>query len=325
MKRNIKLIVSVLALVFVIVIVFCLLKPKSTQHFVPRPRKVEDIEFILIKSAFGFDKPKILKPNAAVLITDKKEIIEDQQWFLAPKENDFMSGNGSIYSVQFWKNSQIISHDIGIDGFTSFSFKPEESYKRLQLYKNLLEKAPTHYIYNLKLYATFEPRVIMNLFKKTDLKILFVDNTLFRYPNANLIFRHTLYASKNATEKERKSLVAKNSEITEKTIKSIIAKIRTVTDIVHQSIIYSNYSGGNGKSYSELEDEVILHFKLGTDIKAVERIINQQKGKVGYFEVPKYYNVQLVDTRSNLDDVRKEMKKYKFIKDVSEYTDPYKK
>jgi len=307
MKRNIKLIVSVLALVFVIVIVFCLLKPKSTQHFVPRPGKVEDIEFILIKSAFGFDKPKILKPNAAVLITDKKEIIEDQQWFLAPKENDFMSGNGSIYSVQFWKNSQIISHDIGIDGFTSFSFKPEESYKRLQL------------------YATFEPRVIMNLFKKTDLKILFVDNTLFRYPNANLIFRHTLYASKNATEKERKSLVAKNSEITEKTIKSIIAKIRTVTDIVHQSIIYSNYSGGNGKSYSELEDEVILHFKLGTDIKAVERIINQQKGKVGYFEVPKYYNVQLVDTRSNLDDVRKEMKKYKFIKDVSEYTDPYKK
>lgn len=326
MKRTTIVTLILLAIVITTFVIVNLSNKDKKTVFVPKPGKVENIEFVLIKSAFGYDKTDILKPNAAVLVTNKEELIIVQQLFLAEKENDMMSMNGWDYTIQFWKNSEVLSHEVGVDQrYNLFSYKPEETNKQLRKYTYLLEKGPTHYLYDLSISTTIRPLEIKKMFSNKDLKLVFVDDTLFRYPNATLSFRHTLYIDKNAPKSESKNLVNRNSEIIDKTIESIITKIKRIATVVHQSEIFTNYSGGDDKTYSEVEDGINLHFGMNTDVKAVEKIIKSQKAKIDNFVTPKYYKIQLVDTRSNIEDIKKDMKKYDFIDEISEYSDPYRK
>jgi len=321
MKKNTIFIITALILVVVVIIAFGLYKHKSITKplFVPIPGKVEEIEFILIKSAFGFDKPEILKPNAAILITNKNEIIEDQQWFLAPKEVNSMCLNGSIYSIQFWKNSEIISHDIGIDGFTSFSYKPEETYKRLQLYKKQLEKAPTHYIYNLKLSTTLEPQEVKNTFKNTGLKIIFIDNPSSRFPSVSFSYRLNMFVGKNPSESEWNKAEKENERKSREIFKRMIEKIKNTVSIIEQSEIFYN-SYGRSNEIMTHNGEVTLKFKKGTDLARISKTLKNEGATIQDTTNPTSYYVQLVDSSSNLEIVRLKLKEYKIITGVYDYS-----
>ena len=50
-----------------------------------RGQKTEEIKYELVMDAFFFEN-KIFKPNAALLLTDKKEIKEDAKMFLAKQK-----------------------------------------------------------------------------------------------------------------------------------------------------------------------------------------------------------------------------------------------
>ena len=74
--------------------------------------------------------------------------------------------------------------------------------------------------------------------------------------------------------------------------------------------------------YASLNLNCSSKCKLG---KRGKKIIKSQKAEINNFVIPKYYKIQLVDTRSNIEDIKKDMKKYDFIGEISEYSNPYRK
>ena len=324
MKKTTILVIGLLTIIGLSFLGFELLNQEKSKKtvFIPKPGKIEEIEFILIKSAFGYDKINILKPNAAILITKKKEIIEDQQLFLAQKEQDLMSMNGYQYSIQFWKNSRVIAHDLGVNTEVNcFSYKPEDTNKRLRSYVYLLEKAPTHYIYNLKVSTDYSPKQLFEIFKDSNSKIIFVDDSLFRYPEAIISYEHNMPATKENWDE----IAAKNDKVTLGSIQNIIKEIQSEKLLVYKSDIYLNSSGGNGKTYNSIDYGVNLSLKRKTDKKRISQIVTKYGGKLENFEAPLYYSIQLIDSLPDLDKIKQKMVKYKVIHEITEYTDPNKK
>ena len=324
MRQTTLLVISLLTIIGLSILGWELLNRDKTKKtvFIPKPGKVEEIEFILIKSAFGYDKTDILKPNAAILITKKKEIIEDQQLFLAQKEQDLMSMNGYQYSIQFWKDSKVIAHDLGVNTKVDcFSYKPEDTNKRLRSYIYLLEKAPTHYIYNLKVSTDYSPKQLIETFKDSKSKILFVDDSLFRYPEAIISYEHNM----PATKKNWDEIANKNDKVTLGGIQNIIKEIQSEKLLVHKSDIYLNSSGGNGETYNSTNYGVNLRLEGKTDKKRISQIVTKCGGKLENFEAPLYYSIQLIDSLPDLEKIKQKMAKYKVIHEITEYTDPYKK
>jgi hypothetical protein len=118
-----------------------------------RPGKISEIEFIIVKSAFGLNQIDILKPNAILLITNKHEIEIDQQLFLAERRLNHFCGYD--YEIQFWNSTDSLSESAFINQeCENFSYKPINTWRQFNKYKKLLSKNPTHYLYNLKILAS---------------------------------------------------------------------------------------------------------------------------------------------------------------------------
>ena len=64
----------------------------------------------------------------------------------------------------------------------------------------------------------------------------------------------------------------------------------------------------------------MLKFEKGTDLNIVINIISKENGaKATEIKNPDSYYIQLIDTSSNIENIRKKLKNYKIIKGISEY------
>lgn len=117
-----------------------------------KPGKVSEIEFVIVKSAFGTNQIDILKPNAILLITNKREIKIDQELFLAEKDVNHFCGYD--YEIQFWNSTDSLVKSVFVNQeCEAFSYKPFITWRQFNRYKKLLSKKPTHYLYKLELLA----------------------------------------------------------------------------------------------------------------------------------------------------------------------------
>jgi len=318
-RRRIFLISIISILIIVTVVIIYPLESKTPtlrNTSEAKPGNVGKIEYILVKSAF-FNETKILKPNAALLLTNKKEIFEDQELFLADQE--YAHTCGYDYSIQFWKDSDSLSHKVDLNSKCEiFSYKPSEAKERLDYYKRKLETTPTHYIYNLKLSVLTEPAKVKAIFINSGMKLFFIDDASNRFPSINFSYRQDTLVGEFANDHSWEIAEKENKEKSEKIINTIIEKVKGVASVVKQSDIFYN-SYGRSNKYMTHNGQVNLKFQNGTNLTKVSDVITKEGAVVDYANNPESYYVQLVDTSANLEKVKTKVKKYKIINDVSEY------
>ena len=317
MRKILIFIIAILIIVTVGIIYSLEFKTQPLRStFNAKPGNVGKIEYIIVKSAF-FNQTKILKPNAALLLTNKEEIFEDQELFLA--EQEYIHLCGYDYSIEFWKDSDSLSHRVYLNSRCErFSYKPAKAKERLDYYKRKLETTPTHYIYNLKLSVLTEPSKVKAIFKNSGMKLFFIDDATNRFPSIIFSYRHDTLVGGFASDHSWKIAEIKNKEKSEKIINEIVEKVKGIACVVKQSDIFYN-SYGRSDKYMTHNGQVNLKFQNGTNLTKVSDVITKEGAVINYVENPEYYNIQLVDTLENLENVKMKVKKYKIIIDVSEY------
>lgn len=282
-----------------------------------KPGKVSDVDFILVKSAF-MNPCQILKPNAALLITDKREIIEDQELLLADQAKAYLCGYD--YNFQFWRTSDTLIENRSFNTeCVSFGYKPTESQALLNKYKALLESKPTHYIYSLELPVLIKPEDVKLAFSKSGLLILFIDGSPSRYPSVSFLYEHSSFIGPNADyEKQTAREIIAQHKIVEK-ISNIVNQVKVQDSILSKSDVYY---GSTAYVHDTLfvKGMINLEFNFNTNVNRIANKLRFLGMKIVGLEIPRSYYVQLVDTSSNIEVIKKELKKFKLIRSVKEYS-----
>jgi hypothetical protein len=283
--------------------------------FRPSPPPAET-KYILVKNAF-FKESGILKPNAALLITNETEIQENEALFL----NNHASAHtcGYHYAIQFWKNPEELIDDIPFnEECERFTHNDRKIQSKMRAYIRQLETKPTHYIYNLKIPVTADPQTIVNTFSNSDLKIFFLRGKSEHYASVTLAYS-SVTPIKNLDDRSKWDQEQKdNAENATKKIMAIIENIQAIEPIVEQSNItfpWESFGGGN----IEHVGEITLRFRSGTDLTKIKQTIIAGGGRIEGEQTPESYFVQLVDASENVRAVRAKLKDYPIVTGVYEY------
>lgn len=149
-RKTILIIILVLIILLGLSITYLINKINSDEF--AKPGKVSEIEFVIVKNAFGTNQIDILKPNAILLITNKREIEIDQELFLAEKDVNHFCGYD--YEIQFWNSTDSLVKSVFVNQeCETFSYKPFRTWRQFNRYKKQLSKKPTHYLYKLEFLA----------------------------------------------------------------------------------------------------------------------------------------------------------------------------
>jgi len=272
-------------------------------------------KYIVIKSAF-FNRSDILKENAALLITDKKEIAENERLFL----DNLTSGHacGYHYAIQFWQSPDKQIDDIPFNQeCEEFLQNNSKIQSKMNGYIKQLETKPTHYIYNLCLSAAIEPDEVLKSFKDSGLYLFFMNKSSNRY--ASLTFSYLQVATlKEMTDRSKwQAEQDTNEKNATKKIKAIVDSVKMVSTIIEKSKI-SFPMQGFGRTI-EHQAEITLKFKNGTDLQMIKSIIERNNGKIEIENNPLNYFIQLVDTSNNLEIVKEKLKDNKYVTGIYEY------
>lgn len=280
--------------------------------------EVKDIEFILIKGAYGNDSTRISKDNAVIFVTDKKEINEDQKLFFSFTENTNIEGFKK-FQIQFWKNEGSLYFDLGLNPWykTIFNYKPKLAQQRLQKYILQLENNPTHYIYNLKVSFNEDPINLKNDLKKSGFKLVIVVDTLPRHPEVSFYYCHEIILPDKSTEIQSLNYDIENDSIISQTIQRIIKQIGTIDKVLNQSKLMKMYSNRSTESV-KANTYVSLKLERGIDTLKISKIIREFGANNILFGIPQDYDIQIIDTSSDLKVIKKKLRGYKVIKSVSE-------
>jgi len=314
MKKYVSLILS-------LVIVFSVAGYSIAEKEAKSPSEVtqtdtNEVQYELIMNAFHFEN-KIFKPNAALLISDKKEIKTDAEIFLAKRSMYHLCGYH--YRFLFWINTDSLLEDISLNqNCESFGYKADVAHKKLAYYVKLLETAPTHYIYSLEIPVSMEPNEIREKFKNSKLNLFFIDGEKTRFPSIRFEYRHTQFVGKDAKTKDWTRAGKENEEAAKKKFKELVEKIKLISSIVEESDIYNTLSGGLHDSVYR-KDYMTLIFEKGTDLSKVITILEHEGAKIYYADTPSTYLVQVVDTSADIKYIEDKLKKYEFIKGITEY------
>ena len=131
----------------------------------------EPTKYIVVKNAF-FNRSNIYQPNATLLISDTKEIIENEQLFLGKKA--YNHACGYHYAIQFWTDSEKVIGDIPFNQeCEEFVENNDKAQLKIQTYVAQLETNPTHYIYNLQIPVNIEPKDLLKSFDNSGLHLFF--------------------------------------------------------------------------------------------------------------------------------------------------------
>ena len=274
------------------------------------------VKYELIMNDFFFEN-KILKPNAALLLSDKKEVKADAEMFLA--ERRVYHKCGYHYRILFWTNTD------SLFGFKSvneecevFGYKHDEAKKKLAYYVNLLETAPTHYIYSLEIPVSMKPSEVRKKLKDTKLQLFFIDGKLIRFPNIYFSYRYTQFVGKDADWIETVHSKECEESATKK-IKELVDKVKSKYLVVNDLDI--DFRGnGTFKDSVYIDVFVNLIFEAGTNLSNVVTFLERKGAKIEKQNIPSSYQVQVVDTSANIEDIKDKLKPYQFIRGITEYT-----
>ena len=309
MTTRTKTILTVTSLTFIVGLLFAF----SGQRI---PFTTGKTKYIVIKNAF-FNSSNIYKPNAALLITDTKEIADNERLFLDNKTNGHACGYH--YAIQFW-----VSPDDQIDD-TPFNQECVEFLRsnskiqsKMKGYIKQLETKPTHYIYNLQIPVTIEPKEILKSFENSGLHLFFMDGTSNHYKTLGFAYLQVTPIKDLVDRSKWQGEQDDNMKNAITKINAIVDRIKAVSTIIEQSeISFPMQSFGGGTI--EHQGVISLKFKNGTDLKQVKEIIERNNGKVGSENNPQHYFIQIVDTSDNLDEIKVKLKNYKLVTGIFEY------
>ena len=320
---------KIIILILSLVIVFSVAGYSIAEKEAKSPSEVtqtdtNEVQYELIMNAFLFEN-KIFKPNAALLLSDKKEIKEDAKIFLAKTKIDFKCGYH--YRFLFWTNKdsllgvRLVNEECEISGET-FSYKPEEACIKLANYIKKLETAPTHYIYSLEIPVSMKPNEVREKLKDSKLNIFFIDDEKARFPSIEFMYRYVHPIRKNADWV--KVINSKEcEEAAREKIEEFVDKVKSRYLVVNELRISFM---GNGKLVDSAyrNGYVNLMFEGGTDLSDVVKFLEQEGVKIKKQNNPSTYLVQVVDTSADIKYIEDKLKKYEFIKEITEYKKNYK-
>ena len=309
MMTRTKIILTVTSLTFIVGLLFAFSGLRI-------PFTTGKTKYIVVKNAF-FNRSNIYKPNAALLITDTKEIGDNERLFLDNKT--YGHACGYHYAIQFW-----VSPDDQIDDIP-FNQECEEFLRsnskiqsKMKGYIKQLETKPTHYIYNLQIPVTIEPKDLLKSFDNSGLHLFFMDGTSNRHTSLTFSYLQVTPIKEMVDRSKWQGEQDDNARNATKKIKAIVDSIKTVATIIEQSeISFPMQSFGGGTI--DHQGQIILKFKNGTDLQKVKDIIERNNGKIESENNPLNYFIQLVDTSDNLEEVKEKLKNYKLVTGIYEY------
>lgn len=309
-----KIIILLLSLAIVLPIVgYAVSKKAENDSKVQSKPKANDLQYELIMDAFFF-KNNILKPNAALLITNKEEIKADAKMFLSKRRMYYLCGYH--YRFLFWTNDGLFGHISVNESCEAFGYKPKEAREKLACYVKQLETAPTHYIYNLEIPVSMAPNEVREKLKDTELHLFFIDGEQTRFSDVRFSYWCYQYPSDN-WEKTKKE----NEEIAKKKIQELVNEIKTISSVVYESDINYSYTRYNDSTYRR--GRINLTFEVGTNISKIVTLLEQEGAKIERQNNPSTYFVQAVDTSDNINYIKDKLKQYEFIKGITEYKKRY--
>lgn len=245
-------------------------------------------KYLIICNAF-FNGVDILKPNAALLITDKEEIMKNEKLFFNnPEPKTYLCGYH--FNIQFWDDSiKPISSILYNMTCGSYCFDYDLIKKQMSKYARMLEDKPSHYIYTLTIDSKFTIEDVKR--ELNDNHLFFMDGNAVDY----IRFSVDLGSSITAT---------KSDEIMKIIPKEILSKPPVSYYYIGEDLVRHNY----------------IHLYLKKDTNLDELRKHLLKNEVSFFEsTPLSYNVQILDKSNNLNKIRSRLKKYSFIKDIQYY------
>ncbi len=272
--------------------------------------------YIIVKSAL-FNHSNIYKPNAALLISDRKEIAANESLFLFNKT--VRHACGYHYEIQFWASSDNqISNILFNQKCEEFLRSNSKIQSRIKAYIKHLETKPTHYIYNLQIPIAIEPINLLKSFENSDLHLFFMDRTSNRYMALSFELLQVVPIKNLADRSKLKKLEEDNAKNTIKKINTIVDSIKTIATIIEQTEVSFPMKMSGGEKIVHL-GAITLRFQNGSDLKEVKKIIEKNNGIVKSETNPQYYYIQLVDTSDKLESIKERLKSYKNVTAVYEY------
>jgi hypothetical protein len=309
MMTRAKIILTVTSLTFIVGLLFAF----SGQRI---PFTTGKTKYIVVKNAF-FNRSNIYKPNAALLITDTKEIVNNEKLFL--DNRTYGHACGYHYAIQFWARPDDQIDDIPFNQeCEEFLRNNSKIQSKMKSYIKQLETNPTHYIYNLQIPVTIERKEVLKSFDNSGLHLFFMEGVSNHYTTLGFTYIQVTPIKELVDRSKWQGEQDDNAKNAIKKINAIIDSIKTVATIIEQSeISFPMHSFGGGTI--DHQGAISLKFKNGTDLKKIKDIIERNNGKVGSGNNSQYYYLQLVDTSDNLETVKENLKNYKLVTGIYEY------
>lgn len=278
----------------------------------------ENIKYELIMNCFHFDN-KILKPNAALLITDKNELKADAEMFLAEQKEFHKCGYH--YRILFWTNTDsLIGRKSVNQDCEVFGYEPKKAKEKLEYYVKKLETKPTHYIYNLEVPISISPNELREKIQDGNLNLLFLNGEKICYPSIRFSYKYYSHHWKDSNGKTDWEKSKKGNEVgARETFEELIGKVESEYPIVNEWDIHYMGNGTIGDSLFYRQGHIELIFEIGTDLSKVVTILEKAGAEIKNTNNPKTYSAQIVDVSDNIQSIKKKLSQYKFILDVTEY------
>ena len=317
-KKNIILLVSLV--VFSLVTGYSISKKTGKESQIQSSPELlvdtNNLQYELIMNDFFFEN-KILKPNAALLISNKEEIKADAKMFLSERKSYHLCGYH--YRFLFWTNTDSLFGKTSVnERCEAFGYQPIEANKKLAYYIKQLESAPTHYIYSLKIPVSIEPNEIRAKLKDAELHLFFIDGEQTRLPSICFSYYSKLFVKENAKNNDWEKAYKENEEAAKKKFKELVEKVKSISSIVEVSDMRNTLSGGLN-DYAYRRDYIDITFQKGTDLSKIVMLLEQEGAKVERQNNPSTYCVQVVDTSDNIKYIKDKLKQYVFIEKITEY------
>ena len=289
--------------------------------FPVKKQKVQSM-FITHSSYANFDIENIIEPNAALLVVDKNEIGNAQQFFLSERRNYYLCGYD--YEALFWFNSDSLYNTVCLNSeCEDFAYRPMKSQELLNRYVKLLETNPSHYIYDMEIPVSFDLKYIKKELRDNGLIVFSFANESERFPSLTFSYKNFRYVGKNSSDKEWKIAEQENKNESQRLIMEIIDKIKDVSKVINTPTITYPYPYGHANDNIYHKVIVRLFFENENALNLAENILHQTEAEINEITVPDTYTLQLIDTTNDIEIIKQKLQQYKYITKVSKYLENY--
>lgn len=305
--------------VIVLIVLFCVVVCGQHENYINWQHKnyINKTNYILFKKmTFAFTstprKSPDVKKNAALLITNKKEIAENERLF---HNNYKPSPCGHEFNIQFWQSADKQLDDII---FEREDCGDKKLNQKMEGYIKQLETKPTHYIYNLQIPVTVEPDEVIKSFKGSGFNLFFMDKEEDRYVSLSFSYLHETLRKEIHDRSKWLGEQDANKEKAIQKVNAIVDSIKKISTIIKQPEIEFPMASF-GRDVISHTIKATVYFKNGMDLQQVKEIIKRNNSIIGQENRPLNYCVQLVDTLDNLETIKEKLKGYTFVTGIYEY------